>query len=105
MSVKIKVIISIDVTNKKKSKIFSEINSIVGSYHVLISNAGVSSMNKIEDLTEDEWDYNFNVNTKGVFLTNQEAIIHFKNKIEGRIVNAVFSSKSWCSIIITLFGK
>ena len=79
----------LDVTNKKEiKKIFSEINSIVGSYHILISNAGVSSMNKIEDLTEDEWDYNFNVNTKGVFLTNQEAIVHFKkNNIEGRIVN------------------
>ena len=44
-------------------------------------------MNKIEDLTEDEWDHNFNVNTKE-FLTNQEAIVHFKkNNIEGRIVN------------------
>ena len=43
-------------------------------------------MNTIENLSEDEWDHNFNVNTK-VFLTNQEAIVHFKNKIEGRIVN------------------
>ena len=79
----------LDVTKKNEiKKIFSKINAIVGNYNILVSNAGVSSMNKIEDLTEDEWDYNFNVNTKGVFLTNQEAIVHFKkNNIEGRIVN------------------
>ena len=79
----------LDVTNKNEiKKIFNEINTLTGNYHILISNAGVSSMNTIENLSEDEWDHNFNVNTKGVFLTNQEAIIHFKkNKIEGRIVN------------------
>ena len=45
-------------------------------------------MNYIEDLTEDEWEFNMNVNAKGIFLTNQEAITYFKkNKIMGRIVN------------------
>ena len=44
----------------------------------LISNAGVSTMNYIEDLKESEWDFNMQVNAKGVFLTNQEAIKFFK---------------------------
>ena len=79
----------LDVTNKNEvKKTFNEISTITGNYHILIANAGVSTMNTIENLSEDEWDHNFNVNTKGVFLTNQEAIVHFKkNKIEGRIVN------------------
>ena len=45
-------------------------------------------MNYIEDLEESEWDFNMQVNAKGVFLTNQEAIKFFKKrKIKGRIVN------------------
>ena len=79
----------LDVTNKKEvKKIFSKILKSVGNYEILIANAGVSTMNYIENLTEQEWDFNMNVNAKGVFLTNQEAISYFKkNKIMGRIVN------------------
>ena len=79
----------LDVTNKLNIKeVFNEIINSVGNYQILISNAGVSTMNYIEDLTEDEWEFNMNVNAKGIFLTNQEAITYFKkNKIMGRIVN------------------
>ncbi len=79
----------LDVTNKIEIKeTFTEISKTIGNYEILISNAGVSTMNYIEELTEEEWDFNINVNAKGVFLTNQEAISHFKrNKINGRIVN------------------
>lgn len=79
----------LDVTNKSEIiNVFNEISKSIGNYEILISNAGISTMNKIEDLTEKEWDSNLNVNAKGVFLTNQEAIIHFKkNNIKGRIVN------------------
>ena len=75
----------IDLINK-----FSSVDLIfcLVSYEILISNAGVSTMNYIDDLTEEEWDFNMNVNAKGIFLTNQEAIKYFKErKIKGRIVN------------------
>jgi len=79
----------LDVTNKNEIKsVFDNISKSIGKYEILISNAGVSTMNYIENLTENDWDLNMNVNAKGVFLTNQEAIIYFKkNKIHGRIVN------------------
>ena len=79
----------LDVSKKiEVQEVFSEIVKKVGKYEILIANAGVSSMNYIEALTEEEWDFNINVNAKGVFLTNQEAITFFKkNKIEERIVN------------------
>jgi NAD(P)-dependent dehydrogenase (short-subunit alcohol dehydrogenase family) len=39
-------------------------------------------------LTAEDWDFNFNVNAKGVFLTNQAAVRHFlERKIPGVIVN------------------
>lgn len=42
-----------------------------GRLDVLVANAGVSTMNRFLDLTEEEWDYNFQVNAKGTFLTLQ----------------------------------
>tara|TARA_Y100000590_G_scaffold450316_1_gene589764 strand:- start:720 stop:1487 length:768 start_codon:yes stop_codon:yes gene_type:complete len=79
----------LDVTKKIEVKeAFNQISKTIGNYEILISNAGISTMNSVEKLSENEWDSNMNVNAKGVFLTNQEAIIHFKkNKIKGRIVN------------------
>ena len=42
----------------------------------------------IEDITEEEWDFNMKVNAKGIFLTNQAAVEYFKkNNIKGKIVN------------------
>ena len=40
------------------------------------------------DLTEEDWDFNFAVNAKGVFLSNQVAVRHFlSHKNRGVIVN------------------
>jgi meso-butanediol dehydrogenase/(S,S)-butanediol dehydrogenase/diacetyl reductase len=36
-----------------------------------MANAGVSTIQHVHELTDDEWDVNFNVNARGVFLTNQ----------------------------------
>ena len=67
---------------------FAEIERTLGSYDILIANAGVSTMNRATDLTDEEWDFNFSVNIKGVFLTNQAAIRYFlKADKKGVIVN------------------
>src|SRR5208282_594036 len=39
-----------------------------GRIDILCANAGVSTMNWAVDLTEEEWDYNMDVNAKGVFF-------------------------------------
>lgn len=59
----------------------------LGGCDILCANAGVSTMNKAVDLTDDEWDFNFDVNTRGVFLTNQIAARHFLAQGTGTIVN------------------
>lgn len=59
-----------------------------GQVDVLHANAGVSSMKRAVDLTEADWDFNFDVNAKGVFLSNQVAVRRFlAKKSEGVIVN------------------
>src|SRR5690349_16221125 len=46
----------------------------LGRLDILCANAGISSMNRVADLSEAEWDANLAVNAKGVFLTNQAAV-------------------------------
>jgi len=59
-----------------------------GQVDVVHANAGVSNMKRAVDLTDEDWDFNFDVNAKGVFLTNQVAVRHFLDKkIPGVIIN------------------
>lgn len=66
---------------------FEQINQAFGDYSILIANAGVSSMRPALELTDEEWDFNFDVNTRGVFLTNQIAARRFVAQGRGVIVN------------------
>ena len=45
-----------------------------GRLDIVCANAGISTMNRVRDLSEAEWDANMGVNAKGVFLTNQAAV-------------------------------
>src|ERR1700723_1428630 len=56
---------------------FATVLKTLGGCDIVVANAGVSSMNRAVDLTDEEWDHNFDVNTRGVFLTNQIAARHF----------------------------
>ncbi|GLS23149.1 3-ketoacyl-ACP reductase [Labrys miyagiensis] len=67
---------------------FAAIAEAWDGYDILIGNAGVSTMNAVVDLTDEEWDFNFDVNARGIFLTNQAAVRHFlKTGRKGVIVN------------------
>ena len=46
----------------------------VGRIDLLINNAGVSTMNRLVDLTEDDWDFNMDVNAKGTFLVSRAVV-------------------------------
>ncbi|KMW57635.1 3-oxoacyl-[acyl-carrier protein] reductase [Candidatus Rhodobacter oscarellae] len=59
-----------------------------GGVDVSIQNAGIITIAKVEDLTEQEWDDTMEVNTKGVFLCCQEAIRHMRASGRGgRLIN------------------
>lgn len=59
-----------------------------GKLEIVVANAGVSSMNPVVDLTEEDWDFNMGVNAKGVFLTNQAAVRRFlRAGTKGAVVN------------------
>jgi NAD(P)-dependent dehydrogenase (short-subunit alcohol dehydrogenase family) len=82
------IAVAIDVRQRSSvERAFSEVLEHWGDYDILCANAGVSTMNKAVDLTDEEWDFNFDVNARGVFLTNQIAARHFLAKGRGVIVN------------------
>jgi NAD(P)-dependent dehydrogenase (short-subunit alcohol dehydrogenase family) len=58
-----------------------------GTIDILMNNAGVSTMNYFWNLTEKEWDFNMNINLKGVWLTSKYVAPLMIAKKKGKIVN------------------
>ena len=81
--------VAIDVRDRASVEAaFAEVEHAFDGYDLLVANAGVSTMNRAVDLTDDEWDRNLDVNAKGVFLTNQIAVRQFLRRgVKGAIVN------------------
>ena len=79
----------LDVTDAKAIReVYGEAEAALGPLSVSVQNAGVITIAKVEDLTEKEWDFNLDVNTKGVFLCCQEAIRRFRaSGTKGKLVN------------------
>ena len=78
-----------DVVDKSNVReLFDFAEKKYGEVNISVHNAGVITIAKVEDLTEKEWDFNLDVNTKGVFLCCQQAIMKMrKSKKGGSIIN------------------
>ncbi len=77
-----------DVTDRASVEAgFAEAMDRLGGCDICVANAGVSTMRPALELTDEEWDFNFSVNTRGVFLTNQIVARHFVAQGTGCIVN------------------
>jgi len=82
------VVIEMDVTKKETIKsLINESKKEFDQIHVFFNNAGVSTMNKVIDISEEEWDYNMNVNLKGVFLCCQQQALFLIKQGHGKIIN------------------
>jgi len=68
----------LDVTDGAATDaVFDDAVAAFGPLQIVVANAGVSSMRPVVELSEADWDFNMNVNAKGVFLTNQAAVRRF----------------------------
>jgi meso-butanediol dehydrogenase / (S,S)-butanediol dehydrogenase / diacetyl reductase len=82
------VSVEIDVRERASvERAFLEALKLLGGCDICIANAGVSTMRHALDLTDSDWDFNFAVNARGIFLTNQIAARHFVAEGSGCIVN------------------
>jgi NAD(P)-dependent dehydrogenase (short-subunit alcohol dehydrogenase family) len=57
------------------------------SLDVLVNNAGILTVDTVEDLPEETWERVFDVNAKGTFLVSQAVIPHMKARKTGRIIH------------------
>lgn len=65
----------LDVTDSAQTEeVFSSAIDWLGGLDLVAANAGISTMNRVVALSEQEWDANMAVNAKGVFLTDREAV-------------------------------
>jgi len=54
---------------------------------ILVNNAGITSLKKVEEISEEEWDHVIEVNVKGHFLCAQNVIPYMKKQGSGKIIN------------------
>jgi NAD(P)-dependent dehydrogenase (short-subunit alcohol dehydrogenase family) len=59
----------------------------MGGIDILVNDAGVSTMQYSWKLTEEEWDFNMDVNAKGNWLVSKNVIPHLIAQKAGKIVN------------------
>jgi NAD(P)-dependent dehydrogenase (short-subunit alcohol dehydrogenase family) len=79
---------ALDVTSAASVDQFvTTVVETLGSVDVLVNNAGVVSIHKLQDVTEAEWDRVHGVNLKGVFLCCRAAVPLLMGAGWGRVVN------------------
>ena len=78
-----------DVIRKKDTQhMVAETVRQFGGLNILVCNAGVISLSRVEEMSEEIWDLTLDVNVKGVFLSCQAAIPVLKTQgNEGCIIN------------------
>ena len=66
-------VIELDVTDHDSIKsAVAHAETEVGSIDILVNNSGVSTTQRLQDVTESDYDFMFDTNTKGAFFMAQE---------------------------------
>ncbi len=81
--------IAIQANVAKKAEIerlFAETQQTLGTLDILVNNAGIFEFVPLEDITEEHFYKQFNLNVLGLILTSQEAAKHFGSE-GGSIIN------------------
>lgn len=66
-------VLALDVTDVDSIKsAVAHAETEVGSIDILVNNSGVSATQRLQDVSEEDYDYVFNTNTRGAFFVAQE---------------------------------
>ena len=66
-------VVTLDVTDHHSIKAaVAHAETEMGTIDILVNNSGVSTTQKLVDVTEDDYDFIFNTNTRGAFFVAQE---------------------------------
>jgi len=81
------IAVQANVANKADiEKLFAQATKAYGKVDILVNNAGIYEFSPLEDVTEEHFHKQFNLNVLGLILTTQEAVKHFTDA-GGSIVN------------------
>jgi 3-oxoacyl-[acyl-carrier protein] reductase len=81
------VAVQANVANKAEiDRLFAETKKVFGKVDILVNNAGIYEFAPVENITEEHFHKQFNLNVLGLLLTTQEAVKYF-NSEGGSIVN------------------
>ncbi len=77
-----------DLTTREGAHgLFAEAVSAFGHIDGLVNNAGVYPRRPILEITDDDWNTSFAVNVRGLYHMTVAAILHMRERKQGRIVN------------------
>src|SRR4051812_14387946 len=81
------VAVQADVAKKADiDRLFAETKSAFGKLDILVNNAGIYEFGPLENVTEDHFHKQFNLNVLGLILTTQKAVENFDGS-GGSIIN------------------
>jgi 3-oxoacyl-[acyl-carrier protein] reductase len=81
--------VAVQANVAKKSEIerlFAEAKKAFGKLDILVNNAGIYEVSPLQDITEEHYHRQFNLNVLGLILASQEALKHF-GPAGGSIIN------------------
>jgi len=78
----------LDVLKKEQIiSLFKRLPQYSEKFDIAVNNAGVSNMKSFVDLTEQDWDFNMDINAKGMFFCCQEEAKIMIKQNYGKILN------------------
>ena len=81
------LLVQFDITKEQEVKeAVAKVMEDFGHIDILVNCAGVSTMQWSWNLTEEEWDFNMDVNAKGCWLICKYVLPHMIEKKAGRVV-------------------
>lgn len=69
------------------SKMVTQVEQKLGTASILVNNAGITRPQKLEDITETDWDELIDVNLKSAFLVTQAVLPKMRVEPWGRIIS------------------
>ena len=82
------IFIEHDVTSPKDwEKVVSTTVEKYGKIDILVNNAGIAIIKPFEEISEEDWDKQLNVNLKSVFLGCKSVISHMREAHSGSLIN------------------